>query len=131
MYDFIYRIINLITSAHTYILSLNDKNELFLNDKQLHFLVIGALGMLLVLLIHPLFLSLSKSGHTMVITWLYVFTVILVLTFAIEIGQGYSGNGNMEAADIVSGIQGFLLMFLVFIVIRGIIHGIISLFKRK
>ena len=131
MYDFIYRIINLITSAHTYILSLNDKNELFLNDKQLHFLVIGALGMLLVLLIHPLFLSLSKSGHTMVITWLYVFTVILVLTFAIEIGQGYSGNGNMEAADIVSGIQGFLLMFLVFSVIRGIIHGIISLFKRK
>ncbi len=131
MHDFIYRIINLITSAHTYILSLNDKNELFLNDKQLHFLVIGALGMLLVLLIHPLFLSLSKSGHTMVITWLYVFTVILVLTFAIEIGQGYSGNGNMEAADIVSGIQGFLLMFLVFIVIRGIIHGIISLFKRK
>ena len=93
--------------------------------------MIGALGMLLVLLIHPLFLSLSKSGHTMVITWLYVFTVILVLTFAIEIGQGYSGNGNMEAADIVSGIQGFLLMFLVFIVIRGIIHGIISLFKRK
>ena len=123
--------INLITAAHTYILSLNDKNELFLDDKQLHFLVIGALGMLLVLLIHPLFLSLSKSGHTMVITWLYVFTVILVLTFAIEIGQGYSGNGNMEAADIVSGIQGFLLMFFVFIVIRGIIHGIISLFKRK
>ena len=131
MRDFIYRVINLITAAHTYILSLNDKNELFLNDKQLHFLVIGALGMLLVLLIHPLFLSLSKSGHTMVITWLYVFTVILVLTFAIEIGQGYSGNGNMEAADIVSGIQGFLLMFFVFIVIRGIIHGIISLFKRK
>ena len=131
MRDFIYRVINLITAAHTYILSLNDKNELFLDDKQLHFLVIGALGMLLVLLIHPLFLSLSKSGHTMVITWLYVFTVILVLTFAIEIGQGYSGNGNMEAADIVSGIQGFLLMFFVFIVIRGIIHGIISLFKRK
>ena len=131
MRELIYRVINLITAAHTYILSLNDKNELFLDDKQLHFLVIGALGMLLVLLIHPLFLSLSKSGHTMVITWLYVFTVILVLTFAIEIGQGYSGNGNMEAADIVSGIQGFLLMFFVFIVIRGIIHGIISLFKRK
>ena len=131
MRDFIYRVINLITAAHTYILSLNDKNELFLDDKQLHFLVIGALGMLLVLLIHPLFLSLSKSGHTMVITWLYVFTVILVLTFAIEIGQGYSGNGNMEAADIVSGIQGFLLMFFVCIVIRGIIHGIISVFKRK
>ena len=131
MKQILYTLIHLITAAHERFLSLNDQYELFLNDKQLHFLVIGALGMLLVFLIHPLFLSLSKSGHTMVITWLYVFTVILVLTFAIEIGQGYSGNGNMEAADIVSGIQGFLLMFLVFIVIRGIIHGIISLFKRK
>ena len=55
MRDFIYRVINLITAAHTYILSLNDKNELFLDDKQLHFLIIGIFGFAMLLVIQPVF----------------------------------------------------------------------------
>ena len=36
----------------------------------------------------------------MVIAWIYVFTLIIVITFAIEIGQKVTNTGNMEFADI-------------------------------
>ena len=66
----------------------------------------------------------------MVITWLYVFTVVLVLTFAIEIGQWYSGSGVMESEDIAYGITGFLVMFIIFAVLRGLYHAIKSMLKK-
>ncbi len=48
----------------------------------------------------------------MVIAWIYVFTLIIVITFAIEIGQKVTNTGNMEFADIVFGVVGFIVMFL-------------------
>ena len=86
--------------------------------------------MALVLVLHPLFTLLAKTDHVLVITWLYVFTVIIVLTFAIEIGERASGNGTMEFADIAFGVVGFMVMFLFFAVIRGIFRFIIDIFKR-
>ena len=50
---------------------------------------------------------------------------------AIEIGQGFSHTGTMDFDDIVFGICGFILLFAIFAVIRGIIRGILSLFKLK
>lgn len=72
-----------------------------------------------------------KHNHVMVISWLYVFTVILVITFAIEIGQKVTGTGAMEFADIVFGVVGFLAMFLIFALIRGIYHAIRNLIRRE
>ena len=66
----------------------------------------------------------------MAITWIYVFTLILVITFAIEIGQKVTNTGSMEFADIVFGIGGFILMFIVFDVIRIIIKLILKLIKK-
>lgn len=40
------------------------------------------------------------------IAFIYVFTVIVVITFAIEIGQKISDSGTMDFADIVFGIAG-------------------------
>lgn len=119
----------LVYKIHNRLLSLNDKWEYNFNDKQLHFLVVGVVGMALVLAIYPVFRWLAKHHHEMVITWIYVFTVLVVLTFAIEIGQGYSGTGSMEFADITSGLGGFMLMFLVFCIIRAVFHGIIKRIK--
>ena len=65
----------------------------------------------------------------MVIAWIYVFTVIVVITFAIEIGQKITKTGNMEFADIMYGLVGFMAMFLVFAVIRMILHGILKLIR--
>ena len=80
--------------------------------------------MMLIFVLYPLFKLLAKHDHTMVITWLYVFTVIMVLAFAIEVGQWYTGTGVMESQDIAYGITGFLVMFFIFAVLRGLYHGI-------
>lgn len=130
MKAFLYKIVDLIAQAHGKILSLNDAYEVHFSDKQLHFLVIGLLGMCLLLVIHPLFLSLAKRKHVLVISWLYVFTVIIVLTFAIEIGQKFSGSGSMEFADIMFGLVGFLSMFAVFALLCLLWKGIVALFRH-
>ena len=129
--ELLYQAVDWIAMVHDKITRLNDRFEGTLSDKQLHFLVIGIMGMLLVFLIHPLFLSLAKNKHVMVITWIYVFTLILVITFAIEIGQKISRRGDMEFADIVSGVGGFIAMFAVFALLRAAVTGIVRLVRRR
>lgn len=130
MRTILYNIVMIITKAHDYLLSMAMDFDSSLTDKELHFLIIGALGIILVLALHPLFHLLAEHGHTMVVTFLYVLTVILVLTFAIEIGQGYYGTGAMELDDVIYGVMGFLAFFAVFSVIRGIIHMIFGTFRK-
>ena len=130
MKELLYTIIEIISVLHTKLLALNDAYEYNFTDKQLHFIVIGILGMALVFAIHPVFLWLAKRKHVMAITWIYVFTLILVITFAIEIGQKVTNTGSMEFADIVFGIGGFILMFIVFDVIRIIIKLILKLIRK-
>ncbi len=118
----LYKIVEYIAYFHNLILGINDSYEYGLSDKELHFLVIGIIGMGMIFLIYPVFKWLARRGHVMVITWIYVFTMILVLTFAIEIGQKVTNTGAMEFADIVFGIVGFVLMFMIFAVIREGYH---------
>ena len=127
MKQLLYKLVNGIARLHESILRLNDKSELFLTDKQLHFLVAGLAGMGLLLLIYPLFLALSKK-HVLAIAWIYVFTVMVVLSFAIEIGQGITNTGNMDLEDVISGLAGFMLLFFIFAFLRMIFLGIRSLF---
>lgn len=122
MQTLLYGIVGLIAQIHTYIMGLNNNYENSFTDKELHFIVIGLLGIILVFVLHPIFKALANSGHIMVVTFFYVFTVMIVITFAIEIGQGATGTGNMEFGDIVYGIGGFLAMFAIFMIIRGIYH---------
>ncbi len=129
MRSFLYSIVGQIAKIHSKLLSLNDQYEYNFSDKQLHFLVIGILGMAMIFIIHPIFSMLAKKGHTMIITWIYVFTLIIGITFAIEIGQGITHTGVMEFGDIAFGVVGFLLMFAVFAIIRGIIKLIIKIFR--
>ncbi|MCR5467427.1 MAG: hypothetical protein K6F37_00570, partial [Lachnospiraceae bacterium] len=116
---------------HTRLMMINDVKDYGFSDKELHFIVIGILGMIGIFILHPLFTLLAKTDHVMVITWFYVVTFLTVITFAIEIGQKVSGTGAMDFADIVSGMLGFFAMFLVFALIRGMVHFIIDFFKRK
>jgi len=120
--EFLYWCVGLIARIHNRLMQLNNSCDANFTDKELHFLVIGVLGMCMIFVVYPLFRYLAKHHHEMVIAWIYVFTVIIVITFAIEIGQKITHTGNMEFADIVYGILGFLAMFLVFSVFRGIYH---------
>ena len=129
--ELLYQAVNWIATVHDKISQLNNQFEGTLSDKQMHFLVIGILGILLIFIIHPLFRHLSKTNHVMVISWIYVFTLILVITFSIEIGQRLTGTGDMEFADIVSGIGGFIVMFAVYALIRAAVIGIIRLIRKR
>ncbi len=129
MTTFLYSIVEMIAEVHSRILSLNDAYEYNFSDKELHFLVIGLLGMAMIFVVYPVFKYLASTGHVMVISWVYVFTMIIVITFAIEIGQRVTNTGNMEFADIMFGLVGFLFMFFIFSLIRGIYHGILELYR--
>ena len=131
MKTFLYKIIECISKLHTFFLSLNDEFEYNFSDKELHFLIIGFLGMGFIFVIYPVFKWLAKGNHVMTITWIYVFTLIIVITFAIEIGQKVSGSGSMDFADIVFGVSGFICMYIVFSIVRGIWHWLRDEIRRK
>ena len=114
--------IKLIYNTHTYFLSLNDQYNIHLTDKQLHFIVIGLIGILMMLVIYPLFKWMAKKHLSVLIAWFYVTTVLTVITFAIEIAQWYSNSGTMDFVDIIAGLAGWLAMSSIFLIVVGIIH---------
>lgn len=120
----LYWIVGWITRIHNYILRLNDAYEYNFTDKELHFLVIGALGMALIFAVYPVFKWLANREHIMTIAFIYVFTLIIVITFAIEIGQKVTNSGNMEFADIMTGVLGFMMMYGIFAVARKICKAV-------
>lgn len=126
---YLYWFVEQIARIHNLLLKLNDAYEYNFSDKELHFLIIGVLGMAMIFVVYPFFKWLAKRDHVMVISWIYVFTLIIVITFGIEIGQKVTNTGVMEFADIVFGVVGFVCMFLVFAVVRELWHGIRRLGK--
>lgn len=128
--EFLYWIVEIIAKIHNKILVMNDAYELTFSDKDLHFIIIGIVGMAIFFVVFPLFKVLARQHHEIVIAWIYTFTLIVVITFAIEIGQKVTNTGNMEFADIMFGIVGFLTMFGVYAIIRMIVIGISRLIDR-
>ena len=119
-------IVNLLVKLHDKFLSINDNSGLALSDKQLHFIIIGLFGFALLVVIQPLFRWISKHYGLLFITFSYVFTIVLVVSFAIEIGQAYTGTGAMDFYDVASGILGFFVAFAVYL----ILYIIFNHFKR-
>ena len=126
----LYKIVELIARLHTFIMGLNNSYETSFSDKELHFIVLGVIGMLLVFVVHPFFKWLARNGHELVITWFYVFTVLVVISFAIEIGQKVTGTGSMEFADIMFGLCGFMFFFIIYAILRMIVLGIMHLIGK-
>lgn len=130
MKEMLYRIVAYIAVIHDKINTLNDHTKGF-TDKELHFIVIGIIGMLMIFVLVPVVRWLSKHGHYLILTWFYVVTVLIVLTFAIEIGQGITHTGTLDFYDIVSGLGGFFFFYAIYVIIRYLIIGIVHLFTRR
>ena len=129
MKELLYWGVGLIARIHDKILQLNNAFEMNFSDKQLHFLIIGLLGMAMIFVVYPLFKYLAKHDHEMVIAWIYVFTVIIVITFAIEIGQRLTGTGTMEFADVVAGMGGFFAVTAVIVTLHLLLWIVRSIVK--
>ena len=127
----IYWIVTIIAKFHAKFLSINDHTGLALTDKQLHFLIIGVMGFGLMFVIQPIFEWIVNKGGVILISFLYVFTIIIVITFAIEIGQAYSGSGSMDFYDIASGVLGFFVFFAIYIIVYLTFNGIKSAISNR
>ena len=67
MKAFLYGIVELIAKIHNHLMQMNNEYEYNFSDKELHFLVIGILGMAFVFVVYPVFKWLAKRDHVMVI----------------------------------------------------------------
>jgi hypothetical protein len=103
------------------------------NDKVLHFIVIGIIGMFIYIVVDKLFKIMSKYSIS-ILSFIYTFTVLLVIVFGIEIMQKITKRGNMEFLDIVAGLWGFIAFFFVYTVLYNLIRYIkksIKKYKQK
>ena len=133
MSKYLHMLLAWVSRIHGYILSLNDSFEYNFSDKELHFLVIGAVGLMLILLVYPVFKLLANHNRVLAITWIYVLTVLMVLTFAIEIGQSITGTGTMEFGDVVAGMGGFFAVTAVIVTLHlllWIVKSIVRAVRR-
>ena len=63
---------------------------------------------MLLAVVYPLFRYLHRKNRVLTTAWVYAFTLIVILCFAIEFGQHFSGTGAMELGDVIAGVGGFL-----------------------
>ena len=110
----------IVAQIHESLMHLNDNFELYFGDKDMHFIVMAVLGMILFFMVHFVFKRMAKWSIT-AISFIYVFTVMTVLGLAIEIGQKITGTGDMDFRDVVAGLYGVLAFFAVYTVYRLIV----------
>ena len=120
----------IVAQIHESLMHLNDNFELYFGDKDMHFIVMAVLGMILFFMVHFVFKRLAKWSITAV-SFIYVFTVMTVLGFAIEIGQKITGTGDMDFRDVVAGLYGVLAFFAVYTVYRLIVLLVRHLMRGK
>jgi hypothetical protein len=130
MKDAIQLIADIVNIFHDIIMDLTEALGLNLSDKDLHFWVIGVIGIFTFGITHIIFKAISKWSLT-AISFLYTLTVLIVFVFAIEIQQKITGRGNMEFADAIVGLYGFLMFFLVFLVLKLLINFISRKFTKR
>ena len=111
---------------------LTDMFGLHMTDKQLHFWIIGIIGIVTFFMVYFFFKIIEKmKWSTTILSFIYTFTVMVVLVFAIELQQAITNRGNMEFADAVMGLWGFIVFFLIYAVIAILIYFLVKTFKKK
>ena len=118
--DIIVKAVSLVTYMHGRILGINDSNELFLSDKELHFYTVAVFGVILLFCLYPLFRYMVKRNKTLLITWIFVFVFLVGFTLLIEVGQKLTGTGDMDYLDTMAGLLGFIIASVILLIIREI-----------
>jgi len=110
-------------------------NQIFgmsMSDKDLHFWVIGIIGIILFLVVYIVFKIIEKwKFSATILSFIFTFTMMTVLVFAIEIQQAITNRGNMEFADAAMGLWGFVVFFALYAIIVGVIYSIHSRTKKR
>ncbi|MEY2191106.1 hypothetical protein AB7942_00050 [Neobacillus sp. BF23-41] len=123
MKEIILMLTDLLNNVHDFIqFYASNYLNLGLNDKDLHFWIMGIIGIIvfLIVLILSKIISNMPFGIT-ILSFLYTFTFMVVLVFAIEIQQAITNRGNMEFQDAIVGLWGYVVFFLGFVIISAVI----------
>lgn len=126
-------IVNNIHDVINYIVL--DVLNLNMTDKDLHFWVMGILGFVIfiVVLLISRYIASLPYGIT-ILSFLYTFTFMVAIVFAIEIQQAITNRGHMEFEDAVIGLWGFIVFFIIFAAISLIgiyINRFIQNYRKK
>ena len=122
--------IEIVNKVHRWILSLNDQYTWALSDKDLHFIVFGLLALGFFIMIHALFRRIAKVSIS-TLSFIYTFTVMFALAMAIEFGQRVTRQGIMDFDDVLFGMVGFLVFFIIYQFILVILKAIQSFIKDR
>ncbi|MEB2631544.1 hypothetical protein [Peribacillus frigoritolerans] len=133
MKEIIQILAEIVNNLHDFILFfVSDTLNSNATDKDLHFWIMGVIGIIIFLFV--LFLSnliaRMRFGIT-ILSFLYTFTVMVVLVFAIEIQQALTSRGNMEFQDAAIGLWGFIVFFMVFAVLSSLFLLVKNFFKQS
>src|SRR4051794_6798969 len=136
MRDGITFIVEIVNNIHDIlIVILNDILGLQMTDKDMHFWIMGFIGIFTFACVFVISKWLSKfTFGIQLIAFLYTLTFMFVLVFAIEIQHAITNRVNMEFIDAIIGMWRFIALFLVYVGIVAsfmIIKLIIGKFKRK
>lgn len=123
-------LITIFNEFHVAFVELSKSLGYELSDKQLHFIVIGGLFLVIYFFINALFKWLSKYSISM-ISFIVVFSFAVVVTMAIEVGQYQSGSGQMDFKDVVWGLYGVLFFIVVFQILNKLSKGLLDWYRNK
>jgi hypothetical protein len=125
--DFLAQIVN---GIHDLVVAMAKSRGMTLTDKDLHFWIVGGIGIVLYAVTNLVFKRLAKLSIE-IISFIYTFTVLVVIVFALEIEQKITGRGDMEFQDIIFGLWGFILMFTVYLAILLIFMAVRKWVKKR
>lgn len=109
-------LVEIVNNIHDMlIMILNDILNLQMTDKDMHFWIMGVIGMVTFAAVYMISKWLAKFPFGLhLIAFLYTLTFMFVLVFAIEIQQAITSRGNMEFIDAIIGLWGYIALFLVY-----------------
>lgn len=122
--------VSIINFSHDFIVDVSRSLNLNLTDKDLHFWFMGLMGMAIFLITDIVFQRIAKWNISF-ISFIYTVTVLIVIVFGLEIEQKITGSGNMEFDDIIAGVWGFLVIFIVYLSLRIAIYLLNNLVNRN
>ena len=129
MVEFLKQTVNLINDLHDQIWSYNVQLGLPFTDKDLHFWIIGLLGVIFFIFTDIFFRRLAKINISL-ITFFFTSAIISILVLFIEIQQKLTGRGGMDLNDILAGLLGFLVLLVVYQLCRFLLKHLMNLINK-
>lgn len=129
MKELILILVGIINEVHDV---LNQLFGMSMTDKDLHFWVMGIIGILLFIGVYLVIKMIEKMKFSAtILSFGFTFTVMTVLVFAIEIQQAITNRGNMEFADAAMGLWGFVVFFAIYAIVMGVVYSVYTHVKKR